>query len=58
MSSLLFLLSGTRKKSGKDAFNVEETPSKIQGKLMAVKSHKVYYKHFFKIFNLKKNPIK
>ena len=47
MSSLLFLLSGTRKKSGKDAFNVEETPSKIQGKLMAVKSHKVY-KHFFK----------
>ena len=42
MSSLLFLLSGTRKKSGKDAFNVEETPSKIQGKLMAAKSHKVY----------------
>ena len=55
MSSLLFLLSGTRKKSGKDAFNVEETPSKIQGKLMAVKSHEVYhnYKHFLKIFNLK-----
>ena len=53
MSSLLFLLSGTRKKSGKDAFNVEETPSKIQGKLMAVKSHKV---SFFKPF--KSNPIK
>ena len=50
MSSLLFLLSGTRKKSGKDAFNVEETPSKIQGKLMAVKSHKMY-KHFFKSLN-------
>ena len=50
MSSLLFLLSGTRKKSGKDAFNVEETPSKIQGKLMAEKSHKMY-KHFFKSLN-------
>ena len=39
MSSLLFLLSGTREKSGKDAPNAEETPSKIQGKLMLVKSH-------------------